>query len=198
MRGGLIMAAFEDQERSEYAALMKRGNDAERTGQICWTAGGLAAAVMLSWGIADKNPGLMIPVVFAIAVGFYALLRGRQQVRWIGSYVENFCEEQKGPQWFTRLHRLQSQPGYRTVGDWLTVSLANAGVVLALVLAWVYSSAAPRGDLLAGIATTCGVLFGFHSISETVRMSQTDWVAQWRQVGGELKEVPREKRAASW
>jgi len=192
------MPAFEDQERTEYSSLMKRGNDAERTGQLCWTAGGLTSAVLLSTGIAARNPGLMIPAVFAIAVGFYAMLRGRQQVRWIGSYVEQFCEGSKGTQWFTRLRVLQSQPGFRTVGDWLTVSLANAGVLLALILAWIYAGAAARGDLMAGIATACGVLFGYHSISETIRLVQTDWGAMWRQTSGDLKETSREKRVASW
>jgi hypothetical protein len=181
----------------EYTALMKRGNDAERAAQFCWTAGGLSAAVMLSWAIAAKSPGLMIPVVFAIAIGFYGMLRGRQQVRWIGSYVEEFLEGQKGPQWFTRIHRLQRQPGYRPTGDWLTVCLANAGVILTLMLAWMYSGVAARGDLMAGIATGCGVIFGFHSVSETVRMGQTDFAAMWRQVSGELREAPRRGRAAS-
>jgi hypothetical protein len=40
------------------------------------------------------------------------------------------------------------------------------------------------------------VLFGFHSVSETVRLAQTDGAALWRQAVGELKEAP--KRAASW
>jgi len=192
------MPTLEEHERMEYAALMKRGHDAERGAQLCWTAGGLSAAVMLSWAIAAKSPGLMIPVVFAIAIGFYGMLRGRQQVRWIASYVEEFFEGQRGMQWFTRVHRLQNQPGYRATGDWLIVCLANAGVILALMLAWMYSDGAARGDLMAGIATGCGVLFGFHSVSETVRMGQTDCAAMWRQVSGNLKEAPRTERAASW
>lgn len=192
------MPTLDDQERVEYTSLLQRAQDAERIAQLCWVAAGLTAAVTLSWAIAARNPGLMIPVVFAIAIGFYGMLRGRQQVRWITSYIEEFCEGQKGPQWFTRLRRLQSQPGYRTVGDWVTLSLANAGVVLTLVLAWVYAGPAPRGDLMAGIATVCGVLFGYHSISETQRLAQTDWRASWRQVSGELKEAPRAQRAASW
>jgi hypothetical protein len=192
------MPTLEDLERVEYVALMRRGQDAERIAQLSWIAGGLAAAVTLSWAIAAKSPGHMIPVVFAIAVGFYGALRGRQQIRWIASYIEGFHEDQKGAQWFTRLRRLENQPGYRTVGDWVTVSLANAGVILALILAWTYAGAAARGDLMAGIATVCGVLFGFHSISETVRIAQTDGAAMWRRVSGELKEAPRAQRAASW
>ena len=192
------MPTPEEQERVEYMVLMRRAQDAERIAQHCWVAGGLAAAAMMAWAIAERSPGLMIPVVFAIAIGFYGMLRARQQVRWIASYVEEFCEGQKGGQWFTRLHRLQSQPGYRAVGDWVTVCLANAGIVLTIMLAWMYAGPVARGDLMAGIATGCGVLFGFHSVSETVRMGQTDWTGMWRQVGGELKEVPRAPRAASW
>jgi hypothetical protein len=191
------MLAHEDHERTEYAALLKRGQDAERTAQLCWTAGGLVAAVMLSGAIAARSPGLTIPVVFALAIGFYAMLRGRQQVRWIASYLEEFCEDPRGPQWFTRVHRLQNEPGYRPAGDWLTVALANAGVILALMLAWIYAGPAPRGELMAGIATACGVLFGFHSVAETVRLARTDWGAMWRRVSGELKEVPRPGRAAA-
>jgi hypothetical protein len=191
------MATLDDNERMEYEALMRRGQDAERGAHLCWIAGGLTAAVMLSWAIAAKNPGLMIPVVFSIAVGFYGMLRGRQQVRAITSYVEEFCEDQKGPQWFTRLHRLQNQPGFRVAGDWLTVTLANAGVLLALMFAWMYAGPAPRGDLMAGIVTACGVLFGFHSITETIRLQQIDWTGMWRQVS-EMKESPKAARAASW
>jgi hypothetical protein len=191
------MRTLENHEQMEYTTLMKRGQDAERGAQLAWTAGALTAAVTLSWAIAAKSPGLMIPVVFAIAIGFYGMLRGRQQVRWIASYTEEFFEGAKGLQWFSRVHRLQNQPGYRPTGDWLTVCLANAGVVLALMLAWMYAEGATRGDLMAGIATGCGVLFAFHSVSETVRMGQTDFRAMWRQVGGDLKETPRE-RTGSW
>ncbi len=34
----------------------------------------------------------------------------------------------------------------------------DAGVVVALMLAWMYADAAPRGDLMAGIVTGCGVI----------------------------------------
>jgi hypothetical protein len=192
------MPSQEELERMEYEALMKRGSDAERAALLCWTAGAVTAAVTLSWAISARNPGLMIPVILSIAVGFYGMLRGRQQVRWIASYIEEFHEGERGPQWFTRLHRLQHQAGYRTAGDWLTVTLANGGVVLALLFAWRFADSASRGDLMAGVATGCGVLFAFHSISETVRMGQTDCSAMWSKVSGELKEAPRPGRTASW
>jgi len=175
------MPMLEEHDRMEYMALMRRGQDAERVALFSWMAGALVAAVTMSWGISARNPGLMIPVVFAIAVGFYGMLRGRQQVRAITSYIQEFYEGSRGPQWFTRIHRAQTQPSYRAAGDWLTVCLANAGVVVALMLAWLYADAAPRGDLMAGIVTGCGVIFGFHSISQTIAMWQTDWSVMWRQ-----------------
>jgi predicted membrane-bound mannosyltransferase len=180
----------------EYVALMKRGQDAERSALLSWTAGTLTAAVTMSWAIAAKNSALMIPVVFAIAIGFYGMLRGRQQVRSIAGYIEEFWEGQSGPRWFTRVHRMQHQAAYHSVGDWLTVSLANAGMVLALILSWMYAPGVPRGDLMAGIVTAGAVLFGFHSISETMRMGQADWPAMWRHVNADLKDASRTGRAA--
>jgi hypothetical protein len=189
------MSTLDDDGRMEYTALMNRGRDAERTGQICWTAGSLCGAVMLSWAMSAKSPALMLPVELAIAIGFYAMLRSRQQVRWIASYVEEFCENRNGLQWFTRVHKLQNLPGYSPVGDWLTVCLANAGIVIATIMAWMYSSAAARGELMASITTACGVLFAFHSVSETIRLSRTDSTGMWRQVGGELREVTSATRS---
>jgi hypothetical protein len=186
------MPNLEEDGRLEYTALMNRGRDAEKTAQLCWTAGGVGAAVMMSWAIGSKSPGLMIPVELAIAVGFYATLRGRQQVRWIASYIEQFCENHTGPQWFTRVHRLQNLPGYKPVGDWLTVCLANVGILISVMLSWMYAAGTNRGDLMAEIVTACGVAFAFHSISETIRLGQTDGGAMWRQVSGELREAPRD------
>jgi hypothetical protein len=190
------MASLENHGNMEYLALTRRGQDAERVALLSWTAGTLTAAVMMSWAIAAKSSGLMIPVVFAIAIGFYGMLRGRQQVRAIAGYIEEFFEHQGGPQWFTRVHQLQHQSAYRTVGDWATVCLANAGVVLSLILAWLYAGGETRGDLMAGVVTAAAVLFGFHSISETVRMGQTTWTALWRQVNNESKDAARFGRAA--
>ncbi len=191
------MPTVQEHATLEYTALMNHGRDVERTAQICWVAGALSAGVMMSWGIYAKSPSLMIPVVFAIAIGFYGMLRGRQQVRWMGSYIEEFYEGPNGPQWFTRVHRLQGLPGYRPVGDWLVATLANAGVVLAVILAWMYSGAAIRGELMAAIVTACGVLFGFHSVAETVRIVQTDGRSMWRRASNELLEVPRQRQVGS-
>src|SRR5262245_12078624 len=133
------MHMLEEHNRMEYMPLMRRGQDAAHVAQWSWVAAALVAAATMSWAISARRPGLPIPVVFAIAIGFYGMLRGRQQVRAITSYIQEFCESTRGPQWFTRIHRLQHQPPYRAAGDWLTVCLANAGVVLALMLAWMYA-----------------------------------------------------------
>jgi hypothetical protein len=189
------MPTLDENSRAEYAALMSRGRDAERTAQMCWSAGGVSSAVLLSWGIAAKNPGLMIPVVLAIAVGFYATLRSRQQVRLIAGYVREFYESRGGLQWFSRIHRLHNLASFTPVGDWLTVSLTNAVVLVSILLAWVYAPAAARGDLMAGIVTGFGVVFGFHSVSETLRVSRGDTTSMWKQVSGELREEETPARA---
>ncbi len=190
------MMSMENHVNMEYVALMRRGQDAERVAHLCWTAGALTAVMTMSWAISARDSGLMLPVVLAIAIGFYAMLRGRQQVRAIGGYIETFCEGTGEARWFGCVHRLQRQPGYPAVGDWLAVCLANSGAVLALVLAWIWSGASARGELMSGIVTGVAVLFGFHSISETVRMTQTDWTAMWRQPSADPRESSRAGRAA--
>ena len=49
------MASMNENERTEYSVLMSRGRDAERTGQICWIASGIAATMLLSWGMAAHS-----------------------------------------------------------------------------------------------------------------------------------------------
>src|SRR5262245_56391619 len=146
------MPTFED-HATEYRELMSQGRSSERTGQMCWTAGALCSAMMLSWAIAAKSPGLMVPAVFAMAAGFYAMLRARQHARWIESYIEEFHETSNGPQWHSRVHRLHNQSGQRPVGDWLTTIVANVGMILTVMLAWMDANASSRGDLMAGIVT---------------------------------------------
>src|SRR6267378_7238121 len=101
------MASMNENERMEYTVLMSRGRDAERTSHFCWIASGIAATILLSWGMAAKNPALMLPVIFVVAYGFYTMVHGRQQTRLIGGYVKEFFECDSGPQWFTRLGHLE-------------------------------------------------------------------------------------------
>lgn len=183
------MAAYSDWDHLEYQALMARGRDAERTSLVCWTAGGIAAAVLLSWGIAAKSASLMLPVIFATAFGFYAAIHGRNQVRLIAGYVKEFMEpSNSGPQWFTRLAQLEVVPGFNPAGDWAVAALANGAVVTAIAFSWIYASTGARGDLMAGITTGLGLVFCFHSITETARIRQTNAAALWRQIASNTEE----------
>ncbi len=193
------MPSIDEIERTEYSALMSRGRDAERTTHFCWIASGIAATMLLSWGIAAKNPGLMLPVVFAVAYGFYTMAHGRQQTRLIAGYVKEFFESRDaGLQWFTRLGHLEIVPGFSpSMSDWLATALANSIVLVAVVFAWVYAGGVARGELFAGIVTGCGVAFAFHSISETARLRQSNPAAFWRQVSmGPTVEQRRPSRFA--
>jgi hypothetical protein len=183
------MAAFSDWDHLEYQALMARGRDAERTSLVCWTASGIAAAVLLSWGIAAKSASLMLPVIFATAFGFYAAIHGRNQVRLIAGYVKEFMEPNgSSPQWFTRLAQLEVVPGFNPSGDWAVAALANLTVVTAMAFSWIYAGGVARGDLMAGIATGLGLVFCFHSITETARIRQTNAGALWRQIASNTEE----------
>lgn len=191
------MAAFSDWDSLEYQALMARGRDAERTSLVCWTASGIAAAVLLSWGIAAKSASLMLPVVFATAFGFYASVHGRHQIRLIAGYVKEFLEpSHSGPQWFTRLAQLEVVPGFNPAGDWAVAALANLTVVTAMAFSWIYAASGSRGDLMAGITTGLGLVFCFHSITETARIRQTNAGALWRQIAS-VNEERRGPRLAS-
>ena len=190
------MAGFGDWEQMEYQTLMSRGRDAERTGQVCWTAGGIAAVILFSWALAAKSSSLMLPVVFATAFGFYAAVHGRNQVRLISGYVKEYFEGQNsGPKWFTRLGHLEVVPGFNPSGDWVMTAIANLLVVGSIVFAWMFSTAAPKGELMAGIVTGVGLVFCFHSVAETARLRQMNPAALWRQVGNGPVEERRPRLA---
>jgi hypothetical protein len=192
------MSASEDCQMIEYEALMNHSAHVERTSQLCWTACGMAAAVLLSWGISGTNPALMIPVLLVIAFGFYARLRGRQQVRLIAGYVEEFHESRNGgPQWFTRLAQFQMTPTFHPAGDWLTVALANATVMAAVALSWLYSGSGERGELMAGFMTGCAVVFAFHSMSETTKLRQGRMAQMWRQASADLRDMRATRRSVA-
>jgi hypothetical protein len=192
------MAGNGDWESSEYQALMTRGRDAERTSVMCWTASGIAAAILLSWGIEARSASLMLPVIFAAAFGYYATIHSRQQVRLIAGYVKEFLESRSGgPQWFTRLGHLEIVPGFSTSSDWVSTILVNVVVAVAVICAWIFAAGADRGDLMAGIVTGCGVAFSFHSVSETARLRQTNPAMFWRQVNGGPVDERRPARVSS-
>lgn len=191
------MAEHVEWEHSEYQALMARGRDAERSSMICWTGAGLVAAILLSWGIAARNSGLMLPVIVAAAFGYYATIHSRQQVRLIAGYLKEFVEaEPNGPRWFTRLGHLEVVPGFNPSSDWVATVLVNATVALAVVFAWLFAASTVRGELMAGIVTGCGVAFSFHSNAETTRLRQTNPAAFWHQVNAGPAVEKRPARAA--
>jgi len=179
------MTTREDRERMEYSALTNRATQAERLSQIGWIASGLAAAALIGWGVIGRSSGLMLPAVLMVAWG----IRAREEAGLIAAYLEEFHEVSgSGLQWFTQLGRLQSITG-RPPADWVAVALANLTAALAIVFAWIFSSAGSRGELLAGLVTGCGLAFAFYSISETARVQRADRGAQWRQTRKDLEEV---------
>jgi hypothetical protein len=192
------MATLEDHERMEYSALMSRARDAERISQQTWVASGIAATVLLAWGVADKSPATMLPVVLAVAFGFHAMLQARNEAGLIAGYSREYHETREtGPQWFTELGRLRTLPGFAPASDWVACALANIAAALAVAYAWIFSSAAARGELLAGLVTGCGIAFAYYSISETARSRRTDHAAFWSQARGGIREVKRPAHLAA-
>ena len=187
------MTTLQENERLEYEALMARGRDAEWTSQISWVLCGVAATTLLAWGIATRNSTLMLPVVLATAYGFYAMLRGRQQVRLIAGYVEEFFESHEtGARWFTWLGHLRLVPGLNPSSDWFMTCLSASLVVLAVVFAWLFAGDAHKGtSLMPGLVTGVSVAFVFHAISETSRLHRANFAAFWRQVNSGPAEAGR-------
>lgn len=189
------MTTLQENERLEYEALMARGRDAEWTSQISWVVCGVAATALLAWGIASRNATLMLPVVIATAYGFYAMLRGRQQVRLIAGYIEEFFESNEtGARWFTWLGHLRLVPGLQPSSDWFMTCLSLCLVALAVVFAWMFASDNHKGtSLMPGLVTGISVAFVFHAISETARLHRANFAAFWRQVNSgpaEAGKVP--------
>jgi hypothetical protein len=177
---------------------MNRSRSIERTGQLAWVICVATATVLLSWAIGSASPGLMLPAVFAVAIGFYASLHGRQQTRLVAGYVEEFIEGRAdGPHWYTRLGHLQVVPTVSPNNDWLLTGLSNLVMLATVVLSWLYAEGAERGELMAGLVTASCVAFAVHSITETVRMRQTDYAALWRQVSSGPREVRRQSGAGA-
>ena len=178
------MATLPESERLEYEALMNRGRDAEWSSLISCVVCGVAATVLLAWGLAVRSSTLMLPVVVASAFGYYSMLRGRQQVRLIAGYVEEFFESrEEGARWFTWLGHLRLVPGVQQTSDWFMTLLSNVPVTLAVVFSWVLGPDETRGgELMPGLVTVLSVAFVFHSIAETTRLHRANFAAFWRQV----------------
>jgi hypothetical protein len=179
-----VMATLQENERLEYEALMARGRDAEWSSHISWVLCGVASTALLAWGIAERSSTLMLPVILAAAYGYYSMLRGRQQVRLIAGYVEEFFESHEtGARWFTWLGHLRLVPGLNPSSDWFMTCLSISLVALATVFAWVFTGNAHQSSgLVPGLMTGLAVAFVFHAVSETARLHRTNFAAFWRQV----------------
>lgn len=176
----------------EYTALMTQVRDAERTSWFCWTGAGLMSAVLLSNAINSHSPGLLLPVQACAALGFYASVQARQQVRQIEGYIRDTYEKTSETQWCTRRTQLADS------NSWQTLALANALTVVSVVFSWVFANGAAHGELLAGLTTMAGVGFSVHSIVEHMRSETERQSASWSaaKTPNNLREVTPSRRAS--
>ena len=192
------MTGNEDLRGQEYAALMDRARDLDRTAQWTWTGGAIASAVLLSNAIGTRSAGQMLAVIACAAFGYYANLRARRQAWRIESYVQEFHEtDRSGAQWHTRLVQLDALPGAPDRTDWAPLALSNLLTLTAIVLAWALAEASSRGEVMSGFTTIAGIAFSVHSILESMRNAQISNATSWSQLGAPLREVTSERKVAS-
>lgn len=192
------MTGTDDLRGQEYAALMDRARDLERTGQWTWTGAAIASAVLLSNAIGTRSAGQMLAVIVCVAFGYYANLRARRQLKLVESYVQEFYEtDRSGAQWHTRLAQLDALPGAPDRTDWGPLALSNLATLTAIVLAWVLAESSSRGEVMGGFTTMAGIAFSVHSILESMRNVQLANATSWSQLGAPLREVTNERRVAS-
>ena len=86
------MTGTEDLRGQEYAALMNRARDLERTAQWIWTITAIACAMLLSAAIGVHSAGMMLPVVLCAAFGYRANRFARRRARRIEGYLQEFHE----------------------------------------------------------------------------------------------------------
>lgn len=188
------MFTSSDSGQMEYAALASRSNSLERTGQVSFVVSSLTSAVLFAWAVRSGSPALMLPVVLAAAVGFHAWSRAHQQVRLIAGYIEEWAENRSGG-WHSKLAQLRSMPAASASDEWLVTAVSNLVVLAAIVCSWMFAEGARHGELFAGFVTALGVMFAFHSVTETSRGAQTDYAAMWRKAGPKEMDRPRSSAA---
>jgi len=187
------MFASNDPGPMEYAALTSRSRSLERTGQMAWVLSSLVAAALFAWAMRSGSPALMLSVVLAAAVGWHAWSRANQQARLIAGYLEEWGEGRAGG-WHAKLAQLRMMPAASGSEEWTVAAVSNLVVVAAIVCSWMFAEGGKYGELFAGFVTALGVMFAFHSVSETSRVAQTDYAGLWRKAGP--KEPERQKNAA--
>ncbi len=192
------MAILDEGRSSEYPILLADLREAERGWQIGWTTSVLASCTLLAWGIVARNPGLMIPVVLAAAVGHTCLFRGRREARLIAGYLATYGDRNLGGvPWFSRVRRLSSVPGFTTENDWLLVGLENVLTACAAAMAWWFAADARRGEILAGIVTGACIVFLYHSVSQFAQMRRTTDASVWRHAENLSAQSGSERSAAA-
>ena len=192
------MTGTEDLRGQEYAALMDRVRDLERTAQWTWLAAAIVGAVLLSNAIGTHSTGQTLAVVVCAALGYHANLRARRQAQLVEGYVREFHEtDRTGAQWHTRLTQLDALPGAPDRTDWAPLAFSNLLSLTAIVLAWVFAESSSRGELLGGLTTMAGIAFSAHSILESMRNARIATASTWEKVGEPLREVSAERRVAS-
>jgi len=190
------MTGTEDLRGHEYAALMERARDLDRTAHWSWTGAAIASAVLLSNAIGARNAGQMLAVVVCAALGYYANLRARRQARLVDGYLQEFHEtDRSGAQWHSRLAQLDAFPGAPDRTDWAPLALSNLLSLVAVVFSWVLAGDSSRGELMGGLTTIAAVAFSVHSILESMRNAQIAAASKWAQVGEPLREVTTERKA---
>jgi hypothetical protein len=188
----------EDLRGQEYAALMDRVRDLERTAQWTWTGSTIACAALLSAAIGTRSAGQLLAVVVCMAFGYYANLHARRRARLVEGYVREFHEtDRSGAQWHTRLAQLGRLPGAPDTTDWTPLALANLVSLGAIVLGWVFAESSSRGELMSTFTTMAGIAFAVHSIYQSMRnVAQAD-ATSWQKLTTPLREVkPIERKAA--
>ena len=193
------MTGTEDLRGQEYAALMNRARDLERTAQWIWTITAIACAMLLSAAIGVHSAGMMLPVVLCAAFGYRANRFARRRARRIEGYLEEFHEtDRSGAQWHVRQRQLDALHGVPAAADWGPLASSNLLSFVSIVLAWTVADLSPRGGVMAGITTMAGIAFSVHSILESIRSTQPANAASWAQLNEPLRETaPAEQRAAS-
>jgi hypothetical protein len=189
------MTGTEDLRGQEYAALMDRARDLERTAQWTWTGAAIACSVLLSNAIGTRSAGQLLAVVVCAAFGYYGSVHVRRRQRLVEGYVQEFHEtDRSGAQWHTRQQQLNARPNAPDRTDWMPLALSNLLTLTAILLSWVFAESSSRGELMSGFTTIAGIAFGVHSILESMRSAHLAHAANWTQLGSPLREVTSDER----
>jgi hypothetical protein len=189
------MTGTEDLRGQEYAALMDRARDLERTAHWTWTGAAIVCSLLLSNAIGTRSSGQLLAVVVCAAFGYHGYTQARRRQRLVESYVQEFHEtDRSGAQWHTRLDQLAAQPRMPDLTDWMPLALANLLTLTSIVLSWVFAEASSRGETMSGFTTMAGIAFSVHSILTSMRSVQLANAANWSQLNAPLREVTTDER----